>query len=445
MSDKNPRVFATKFSALSRWDPSSFHPIGWNWPADQTAPLISALERRKEKVDKSAQPFSELRPITIHFDGSVEHRQVDDGVSYSMDLFWAHPGDVVVSKIDLKNGAVTVIPSDWDKVVLTGHFAVYKPRPSVADPRYLHLLIQTGAVKNHLWRNKVGAEGRKEVKLDFFESLAVPLPSIPDQQAIIAHWHNAREELFDAQAAMKNLVSTLSDELAHATSKLEVALTSKAIAASWKGASQWDINSGRAAFLAAANPHFMRLGDHVEECGDTVRPWESPRHEWPVYGVSNKVGVYLNGIKRGDQFTPGYSYKSIEPDWFFHNPTRANVGSLGIVPSIPTGSITSPEYQVWRLTGALHPQFVDLLIQTEYFLKLVAINRVGGVKQRLFFANLAEIRLPNVSAKRQAEFASERELLVKRKEAATVGLAARKVEIDKIILGEIPVPVQSSI
>ena len=72
-------------------------------------------------------------------------------------------------------------------------------------------------------------------------------------------------------------------------------------------------------------------------------------------------------------------YKKIEKTWFFHNPTRANVGSIGIVPDVPIETITSPEYLVWRLKGGYLPEFMALIIRTDYFLELVAFNRVGGV------------------------------------------------------------------
>ncbi|MEZ5344846.1 MAG: hypothetical protein R2681_04730 [Pyrinomonadaceae bacterium] len=114
------------------------------------------------------------------------------------------------------------------------------------------------------------------------------------------------------------------------------------------------------------------------------------------------MGVFLSTKQHTKKFNA--AYKLIKKDWFFHNPTRANVGSLGIVPDVPEDAITSPEYQVWRLTGGFEPEFMDLLLQTEYFRTLVSFNRVGGVKQRMYYANLAEIRLPMVSSEIQQKF-----------------------------------------
>lgn len=194
-----PKVFSVSFSSLKRWDPISFHNIQWYWPSSVMLPIDSVLSPRKEKVDRSTNDFSDLVPVTIHFDGSIEPRKVSKDKEYTMDLFWARPGDIVASKIDLKNGAVAIIPNDWLKVVVTNHFAVYEPNLERLDQEYFHLLIQTNSFKQHLWRNKVGAEGRKEVKLDFFESLEVPIPPLQIQKKIVAHWVKAKSAIATAK------------------------------------------------------------------------------------------------------------------------------------------------------------------------------------------------------------------------------------------------------
>ena len=182
-----PKAFTVTFSKLQRWDPNSFHGISWHWPASVMRPIGSVLKPRKEKVDRNTYDFTQLMPVTIHFDGSIEPRKLREDKEYTMELFWARPGDVVASKIDLKNGAVAIIPDDWNNVVVTNHFAVYEPDLEQIDPKYFHLLIQAKFFKDHLWRNKVGAEGRKEVKLDFFESQEIPIPNHLAQKNIISY------------------------------------------------------------------------------------------------------------------------------------------------------------------------------------------------------------------------------------------------------------------
>lgn len=432
-----PRAFAVRFAQINRWDPNSFHEINWHWPDSVMATIGSVLKPRKEKVNRSANGFNDLMPVTIHFDGSIEPRKINEDKEYTMELFWARPGDIVASKIDLKNGAVAIIPEGWDKVVVTNHFAVYEPNLKKLDPRYFHLLIQANFFKEHLWRNKVGAEGRKEVKLDFLESQKVPIPPLPIQQKIVTYWEAAQLERAAADTALSALVSELHSWLVKQTNRFGQVTSSKVFLANYKNTQQWDVKAGRAAAFITANPDFIRLGDYTEECTETVRPREEPEKEWPIFGVNNKEGVFLSSMQAGKKFNA--PYKKIEQDWFFHNPTRANVGSLGIVPEVPTDAITSPEYQVWRLKGGFLPDFMALMLRTDYFLALVAFNRVGGVKQRMYYANLAEIRLPEIPMDFQKNFADRRQEILANIMDANGTLAQRKIDIEKMILGSRPV------
>ncbi|MEP0846418.1 MAG: hypothetical protein HRF50_06295 [Phycisphaerae bacterium] len=194
-------------------------------------------------MDRTRFAFKDLRPITIHFDGTIDPRKMDENREYTMELFFARPGDVVVAKIDLKNGAVAVVPDDWQNVVVTGHFAVYEPDRSRILPEYLCRVIQSGFFKAHLWRNKVGAEGRKEVKLDFFEAERIPIPALPVQRAILDAWERAQRELAATRARIAALEERIeADFLADlGLSKPARAALPKCFAVRWKDLPRWSV------------------------------------------------------------------------------------------------------------------------------------------------------------------------------------------------------------
>ena len=172
--------------------------------------------------------------------------------------------------------------------------------------------------------------------------------------------------------------------------------------ARWSQLKRWDFKSAKALAFRLAHPNFRPFGDFVEEATSLVDPRLRPDDEWPVYGVNNRDGVFLNEYREGREFNA--SQKRIKRDWFFHNPTRANVGSLGRVPDVEDNAVTSPEYQVWRLKegSLLTADFVEVLIRTPLFLELVRWHRTGAVKERLFVVNLCEIPVPVVPAEEQA-------------------------------------------
>ena len=143
--------------------------------------------------------------------------------------------------------------------------------------------------------------------------------------------------------------------------------------------------------------------------------------------------MFFSDHQKGADFnTP---YKRIRKNWFFHNPTRSSVGSLGIVPEVPEDAITSPEYQVWRIRNGLLTGFAAIMITTEYFIKLIQFNRVGAVKQRLYVENLLSIPIPEIPEEFQRAVADEREKALAAIAEARIKVAEAAVEIESIVLG----------
>jgi restriction endonuclease S subunit len=60
---------------------------------------------------------------------------------------------------------------------------------------WIHRIIQQPDFKEFLWRHKVGAEGRKEVKLGFFESIKIPIPDLEIQKKILDHKQHIIDEI----------------------------------------------------------------------------------------------------------------------------------------------------------------------------------------------------------------------------------------------------------
>jgi len=431
------RAFAVGFRSLATWNVAAQFQVRWNWPTDVVKPLGWVLSRRNEAALDTLLPDSLVTLLTIRFDGSIEPRQPVRIRDLKGRLFRVYPGDVVFSKIDVRNGAIGLAPDDITCMCVTSEFPVYSVNSNKVLSEYVKLLFRTEAFKKLLNSMISGASGRKRIQPMQLEGVKIPVPPLPVQQKIVAYWEDAQRVRTLADQAHNDLAAKLHLHLVQKTQAFDQATSSRMFVANYARTQQWDLKAGRAAAFVSQNPDFVRFGDYTEECSEMVRPWEKPEHEWPIYGVNNKEGVFLSTHQKGDQFNA--PYKRIQKNWFFHNPTRANVGSLGIVPEVPEDAITSPEYQVWRLTGGYLPEFMALMIRTDYFLALVAFNRVGGVKQRMYYANLAEIRLPMVAPEVQQHYAQARMEILNRIWQAEATIRERKRGIEEMLLGIRPI------
>lgn len=432
------KAFAVLFRDFHRWSVNSFFTIRWNWPASMIKPLSHALERKSIAVDRKRSIPSGLVLVSLHFDGEMEPRD-SDATAFKGKLFLAEAGDVIFSKIDVRNGAIGVVPLSMPRVAVSSEYPIYGIRPDVALPQYVKLLFRTNAFRRQINSLISGASGRKRVQPSHLEQIEVPLPDPSLQRVIVDCWQEAQRSVEAARARLSEPVRSLNGRLIETYQHMctRDVIHSRSFVVDFKDLAAWDVKSGRAASFRIACPSFRPMSDFIEEAAELVRPAADPEKNWPVYGVNNKEGVFLNSHQKGSTFNA--PYKRIRKDWFFHNPTRSNVGSLGIVPDVPEDAITSPEYQVWRMkpdaTEPLLPGYVACLIQTSFFLDLVQFNRVGAVKQRMYTENLMQVRVPYLPVLEQERYADARE-----KALAELATAKRRLddalkEVEAMILG----------
>ena len=103
-------------------------------------------------------------------------------------LFRVYPGDVVFSKIDVRNGAIGLAPDDIDCMCVTSEFPVYSVDFQKTDSGYVKLLFRTVTFKKLLNSMISGASGRKRIQPTQLEGVKVPIPPLPIQQKIVTHW-----------------------------------------------------------------------------------------------------------------------------------------------------------------------------------------------------------------------------------------------------------------
>jgi hypothetical protein len=427
-----PRIIS--FSDLERWDVKYF--LG---QIKSKYPLVSLAEfvtEHNQKIRPYDSPQETFKILGVNNTDGIFHAYNALGKDIKQPYKKVIAGDFAYNPYRINVGSIGWVPLEHDGAYISPAYVIFSVDKTVVFPEVFWFILKS-AFFNQTLRAATAGSVRMNLTYPLLETLKIPIPPLSVQQKIVAYWEAVQKQKASAEQTLSDLVADLHSHLVEQTHALKQVTLSRVFLANYAKTQQWDVKAGRAAAFISANLGFVRLGDYTEECSETVRPWEEPEKEWPIYGVNNKEGVFLSAHQKGFQFNA--PYKKIEKDWFFHNPTRANVGSLGIVPEVPEDAITSPEYQVWRLKRGYRPDFMALMIRTDYFLALVAFNRVGGVKQRMYYTNLAEIRLPMVNSKVQQQYAMQRKEILNSISKAHVMLIELKREIEKMILGVRPV------
>jgi len=444
------KAFAVWFSQLERWDPQSFHKIVWNWPSDLLKPIKSFLEIRKEKVDRTKNKFTDLQPITIHFDGSIDKRKIDGNKEYRMDLFRAYPGDIIVAKIDLKNGAVTIVPKNWVNVVVTSHFAVYKPDLNNIIPQYFHCLIQTPFFKNYLWRNKVGAEGRKEVKLDFFENIKIPRPTLPIQQKIVDYWQKEVGQFQAIQGETEKFRNEKYNELLkyYRLKLIPPTLRKGAFAIEWPDVYRWDTFFYRKDFC---NLEKQLNAAKCEDLGNILnfisRPWSKknfPEGKFEYieissvdkeHGITSTKTVNISNA-------PSRATTLLKKGDIILSTTRPYLGAFAIVSDAYDNCVCTSGFALadGLKSNQVDKEYLLYFLKSDAGLRQMERYMTGGLYPAIVQDELERIKVPIPDLTKQKEFVkkikeAESKQTLKFKQADT-NFAKVKQNIEAAILGQ---------
>ncbi|OFV95501.1 MAG: hypothetical protein A3H28_15845 [Acidobacteria bacterium RIFCSPLOWO2_02_FULL_61_28] len=249
----SPHASVVWFRDLYRWSVSSFVSTGWRWPAEAIRPLSAALSRKSIGVDCSKTPSGAIRLVTLHFDGEIELRDADAADSFKGRLFFADPGDVIYSKIDVRNGAIGIIAKDLGRVCVSSEYPVYAVDSNTADAHYIKLVFRTDVFRRKINSMISGASGRKRVQPSDLESVEIPLPPVPVQRTIVALWEAERKAAAGTQAKIEELERNiearfLADLGLKAPTKARLP---KAFGVWWKNLVRWSVTFNQLASVAA--------------------------------------------------------------------------------------------------------------------------------------------------------------------------------------------------
>lgn len=205
MTGAPPRSFAVRFRDLERWSVNSFSAIDWHWPAGLIRPLCDALSRKYVEVDKETSKSQSLKLTTLHFNGKMEPRQQHGNKPVKGRLWWADPGDVIYSKIDVRHGAIGIVPDELGQICVSSEFPVYAVDSRSFNAQYIQLLFRTTAFRRKINSMISGTSGRKRIQPADLESVKVPLPPLGVQRSIVSTWEQAQSEITDIQGRISVL------------------------------------------------------------------------------------------------------------------------------------------------------------------------------------------------------------------------------------------------
>src|SRR5579862_2582789 len=149
-----------------------------DWPS---VPLGDVLQRRREGID--VQDVELYKRLTIRMNGrGIAIRDLALGSQIGTKRqFVTKSGQLILSKIDARNGAFGIVPPECDKAIITGNFWTFDTDPSRLDARFLNYLTMSPLFVDFCVRASEGTTNRRYLQEPKFLAQRIDLPHLDEQ------------------------------------------------------------------------------------------------------------------------------------------------------------------------------------------------------------------------------------------------------------------------
>ena len=353
---------------------------GW-----QEVLLGEVLTERKETPTPESLENGEISIISkIGFNNGKIELRVDGKTKTGMIL--ARPGDLVISGINATKGAIAVYPETAPKpLAATIHYGAYIPNKERVAIQYLWWFLRSVAFRE-IVQDHIPGGIKTELKSKRFLTVPIPLPSLKEQQRILAY--------IESLAARVNEAQSLREEIAE------------------------NLN----AFVASYHVHYS---DKVVKLGDILTLDEDKEiikseGNYPQIGVKGfGKGLFARETLSGTQTTYRW-FNRLYYGAVVLSQVKGWEGAIGVVDKPLAGKFASPEYRTFRCKPdkALSEYLSELFATPWFYLQLKTLSRgVGGRRERIRPELFIELEIPMPDIERQnlaveifAKFPALREL-----------------------------------
>ena len=108
--------------------------------------------------------------------------------------FLVHTGQLVISKIDGKSGAIAIVPQEYEGAIVTSDFPVFNINTNRIIPDFLTLTICHPTILQRITATTSGSTGRRRLSVPRFLAMSISLPSIYEQKQLIDEILRLRKE-----------------------------------------------------------------------------------------------------------------------------------------------------------------------------------------------------------------------------------------------------------
>ncbi len=170
-------------------------------------PLSRVLIRNKTPINIIDGITYKRATIRLYGKGIEVRDELDGKKIITKRQFLIKSGQLLLSKIDARNGAFGIVPDSLDKAIITGNFWAFDIDKKVVDEKYLSYLLSSKEFYSICKGASSGVTNRKYLDEQKFLSMRIDIPNLDSQKKIIKEIVEYENEIAIFQKKIKKITT----------------------------------------------------------------------------------------------------------------------------------------------------------------------------------------------------------------------------------------------
>jgi len=161
--------------------------------------LEEVLTQNTEYIDAPEPRNYPKLSVKLYGKGVVLDEPADGATLRMQRHQLARAGQVILSEIWGKKGAIGFVPLDGEGALCTSHFFLFDVQTDRVLPQYLHYIFISNYLEPQLNKEAKGTTGYAAVRPKHLLAAEIPLPPMDEQRRIVAHIDALAEQIAAAR------------------------------------------------------------------------------------------------------------------------------------------------------------------------------------------------------------------------------------------------------
>lgn len=392
---------AIRFTDLNKWSANYalFTKIKSAYPL---VPLSDVLTRVKNSVVIKDEVRYKRITVRLYGQGVLKRDELYGKEIGTKKQFVAQEGQLIISRIDARNGAFGIVPEELDGAIVTNDFWLFDVKNAL--PQYLTLVLSSERFQQYWYTKSSGTTNRQRIDEDNFLMSKILLPPLKIQRVLLQNYdkaildalkkeQEAAEIQLDNENYLMDILNLHHDETPQSISLLTF-VSYKKLAGRW----EWNVLSEviEKSIKDCIYP-IVPLGQAVSFVN---RTWKKRQYTAPSHFMYIEIGginatentATANKVLISD--APSRATQTVVCGDLIIGTTRPYLKRFALIRESEDGYVCSSGFQVIEKSANYDLRYIMEALKLEPVVKQFESLMTGALYPAVNAEQLKEIRIP---------------------------------------------------